>query len=208
MKSKNATLFVIDDDQAVRESLGSLAKANGYRFAGYATGQEFLEDYDKEALGCLLLDVRLQGADGLDVQKQLHDRVSLPVIVVSGYADTPTTVRAIKQGALDVLDKPLNNKALLERVDDAIKQHKKIRKWELERNEVAAREASLTPRETEVYSLMSEGKSNKIIAAELGISHKTLDIHRANVMRKMQAKTTGEIVRMSYLSKGAPSNGR
>lgn len=209
MKTKSATVYVIDDDQEARDAIGALAKSGGYRFAGFASGPEFLEAYDPEALACLILDVRLRGGDGLDLQKQLPEKnVNVPVLVVSGYADVPTTVRAVKQGALDVLEKPFDNKVLLERIDEALKQHRKIRKWEIERGEVAAREDSLTPREREVYKLMGEGKANKIIATELGISQKTLDIHRANVMRKMQAKTTGEIVRMNYLTASKPGNGR
>lgn len=209
MKTKSATIYVIDDDQGVRDAIGTLAKTGGYRYAGFTSGQEFLDAYDPEAVGCLILDVRLQNGDGLDLQRQLPEKnVHVPVLVLSGYADVPTTVRAVKQGALDVLEKPYDNRVLLERIDEAFKQHRKIRKWELERGEVAGREDTLTPRERDVYRLMAEGKANKIIATELGISHKTLDIHRANVMRKMQAKTAGELVRMHYLTHSKPSNGR
>jgi len=208
MKTKSATVYVIDDDQAVRDSIAALAKSGGYRSACFASGQEFLEAYDPEAVGCIILDVRLQGGDGLELQKQLGEKeIHLPVLVLTGYADVPTTVRAIKQGAMDVLEKPFNNKALLERLEEAMKQARKVRKWEAERSEVVARESTLTPREREVYALIGQGKANKVIAAELGISHKTLDIHRANVMRKMQAKTSGEIVCLNYLSKSKP-NGR
>lgn len=205
MKNKSATVYLIEDDQAVRDAIGSLTKAQGYRCVACSSAQEFLDSHDADQAGCLIIDTKLSGTSGLDVQKQLADKnVTLPVLVVSGNADVPTIVRAVRQGALDVIEKPINNKALLERIEEAVKQHRRLRKWELERKEVVDRENSLTPRETEVYRHMSEGKANRIIAEEMGISNKTLDIHRANVMRKMQAKTTGSLVRMSFLSKSKP----
>ena len=196
------TIFVVDDDEALRDSLGWLLESAGMRCKGYPTAEEFLADYRSEAPGCLLLDVRLPGGSGLDLQDELARRgPPPPVIVMTGHARVPTAVRAFKGGAIDFIQKPFSDESLMERIRRAIDLDRRTRLVRMDRTKHIARLADLTPREREVMALVVAGKANKVIAAELGISHKTVEIHRGRVMEKMQVDSVAELVRLEVLTK-------
>ncbi len=194
------TVFVVDDDQMVRESLRTLVGSVGLAVETYATGQEFLAIQNGGRAGCLVCDVRLPGMSGLDVQQELAVRkLGLPVIMITGYADVATAVRAMRAGAIDVIEKPFNRQLLLDRVHEAIEVDRKTRLRDAQRRSVAARVARLTPREREVMALVVGGKANKVIAMDLGLCEKTVEVHRAHVMRKMEAESLAELVRLNVL---------
>lgn len=198
---RTATVYLVDDDAAVCDSFRLLLKSAGLNLKSYGSAQEFLDDYDGGA-GCLVLDLRLPGMSGLELQEQLNRRrISLPVILLTGHGDVPTTVRALKAGAVDYLEKPCPDDVLLERVREAIDLHRKRLRRAKERQAVDERRDRLTPREREVMGLMVSGMSNKEIAAHLGISRKTLDIHRAHVIDKMEARSVADLVRMNLAEK-------
>ena len=194
------TVFLVDDDTNIRNAVTFLMQSVGLPLVAYPTAQEFLEKYDGSQPGCLILDVRMPGMSGLELQQRLNEQGRpLSIIMVTGHADVPMTVRAVKAGAVDFLEKPFNDQVLLERVHQAIDQNLKDRRRQVERGEVMARLAKLTPREREVLSLVVRGETNKAIAAHLKISRKTLDIHRAKVMQKMEAESIAQLVHMALL---------
>ena len=201
MQEPEATIFVVDDDEALRDSLGWLFESAGMQCKGYPTAEEFLADYRSEAPGCLLLDVRLPGGSGLDLQDELSRRgPPPPIIVMTGHARVPLAVRAFKGGAIDFIQKPFSDESLMERIRRAIDLDRRTRVVRLDRTKHLARLADLTPREREVMALVVAGKPNKIIAAELGISHKTVEIHRGRVMEKLQVDSVAELVRLEVLA--------
>ena len=201
MTTTEATVFVVDDDADLRESLGWLLESAGFRVKSYATAQEFLAEYEPDAPGCLLLDVRMPGGpSGLDLQEELRRRgVPPPIIIITGFARVKTAVRALKGGAIDFIQKPFNDQSLLKRVRQAIDLDRRTRKDRMDCTKFAALLAHLTPREREVMRLVIAGKPNKIIAADLGISPKTVEIHRGRVMEKMQVDSVAELVRLNML---------
>jgi FixJ family two-component response regulator len=203
-----STVFIVDDDADLRESLGWLLESAGLRFKGYATAQEFLDGYKSEAPGCLLLDVRMPGLSGLDLQEELRRRgVPPPIIIMTGHARVPMAVRALTGGAIDFIQKPFKDQALLERVRRAIELDRHTRQVRIECTRFAALLDYLTPREREVMELVAVGKANKIIADDLGISPKTVEIHRGRVMEKLQVDSVAELVRLSLLWKANGSAG-
>jgi len=190
-------VFVVDDDQAARESLRWLLESVGHRVACYASAREFLDVYDGKVPGCLVLDVRMPGMSGLELQNHLLERNwCLPVIVVTGHGDIPMAVRAMKSGAVDFLQKPYNDQVLLDRIQQALELCNQRRRNHDELAQIQARHHQLTPREREVAALVVAGNANKVIAIELGLSPKTIEVHRANVMFKMQAHSLSELVQM------------
>jgi FixJ family two-component response regulator len=201
MMEAEATVFVVDDDADLRESLGWLFESAGLRFKSYSTAQEFLTDYKPEEPGCLLLDVRMPGGlSGLDLQEELRRRgVPPPIIIMTGHAKVPMAVRALKGGAIDFIRKPFSDQSLLERVRQAIDLDRRTRQVRMECTKFAGLLTYLTPREREVMNLVIAGKPNKIIAADLGISPKTVEIHRGRVMDKMQVESVAELVRLELL---------
>jgi two-component system, LuxR family, response regulator FixJ len=200
MKEAESTVFVVDDDADLRESLGWLFESAGLRFKSYSTAQEFLTDYKPEEPGCLLLDVRMPGLSGLDLQEELRRRgVPPPIIIMTGHAKVPMAVRALKGGAIDFIQKPFSDQSLLERIRQAIDLDRRTRQVRTEAAKFAALLTYLTPREREVMDLVIAGKPNKIIAADLGISPKTVEIHRGRVMEKMQVESVAELVRLDLL---------
>ena len=200
MKEAESTVFVVDDDADLRESLGWLFESAGLRFKSYSTAQEFLTDYKPEEPGCLLLDVRMPGLSGLDLQEELRRRgVPPPIIIMTGHARVPMAVRALKGGAIDFIQKPFSDQSLLERIRQAIDLDRRTRQARTEAAKFAALLTYLTPREREVMDLVIAGKPNKIIAADLGISPKTVEIHRGRVMEKMQVESVAELVRLDLL---------
>ena len=196
--SPEATVFVIDDDPAVRESLQWLIESVGLNVKTYSTAQGFLDAFDRDRPGCLVLDVRMPGISGLDLQDQLaSQQVRIPVIIITGHADVPMAVRAMKAGVVDFIEKPFSDELLLDRIRAALELDARIRVNQSHRTEVEAHFAQLTPREREVMSMVVAGKSNKQIAAELRLSQKTVEVHRAHVMQKMHAESLAELVQMA-----------
>ena len=192
------TVFVVDDDAAVRESLCWLVESAGLNAESYATAQAFLEAYDPRQPGCLVLDVRMPGLSGLDLQEQLAAQgIMLPVIIITGHGEVPMAVRAMKGGAIDFIEKPFSDQLLLDRAREAIAQDAQNRVEQARRAEVAARLALLTPREREVMEMVVSGKANKQVGASLGISQKTVEAHRAQVMRKTRADSLAKLVQLA-----------
>jgi len=202
MNEAESTVFVVDDDADLRESLGWLFESAGLRVKSYSTAQEFLTDYKPEEPGCLLLDVRMPGLSGLDLQEELRRHgVPPPIIIMTGHAQVPMAVRALKGGAIDFIKKPFSDQLLLDRIRQAIDLDRRTRQLRMECTQFAALLANLTPREREVMDHVIAGKPNKIIAADLGISPKTVEIHRGRVMEKLQLESVAELVRLDLLWK-------
>ena len=196
-ESNPPTVFVIDDDQDIREALQSLLRSVSLRVELFATVQEFLDRAGSNRHGCLVLDVRLPGRSGLDFHDDLiKEGVHLPVVFISGHADIPMSVRAMKAGAVEFLTKPVRHQDLLDAIYLAIEQDLARRDGERSVAGLRAVFESLTPREREVLTLVAAGLLNKQIAAEIGISEATVKLHRGQVMRKMQARTLADLVRM------------
>lgn len=198
MKPRAPTVYVVDDDDAVRNSLRLLLRSSGIDAVTHASATEFLTAHDEAAPGCLLLDVRMPDMTGLELQRQLHRRgVSLPIIFITGHGDIPMAVDAMRLGAFDFLQKPFRDEDLLDRVRRAL-EHDRLRRLERQgRDDVATRIATLTPREREVMALVTRGLANKVIAADLGLSQRTVEIHRSRVMEKMGAASLAQLVRMT-----------
>lgn len=193
----DAVVFVVDDDQAVRDSLQQLLQAVGLRVQTYASAQDFLAAYQADTPGCLVLDIRMPGMGGLDLQAQLvQEGVQLPIIFLTGHGDVPAAVRALKAGAMDFLQKPVNSQSLLDLVQQAIRRDAEIRATSAEQAEITRRLATLTVREREVLDMMVAGKANKVIAVELAISERTVEFHRGKIMKKMGVRSLAELVNM------------
>ena len=195
-----ATVFVVDDDQAVRDSLRQLLQAVGLRVQTYASAQDFLSAYRPDTPGCLVLDIRMPGMGGLDLQSQLVQQgVRLPIIFLTGHGDVPAAVQALKAGAMDFLQKPVNSQSLLDLVQQAVRRDGEARAQSAEKSEIVRRLATLTPREREVLDRMVAGKANKVIAVELAISERTVEFHRGKIMKKMCARSLAELVNMANI---------
>lgn len=197
MKNGTPTVFVVDDDDAVRSSLRLLFKSWGLDAVLAASADEFLAGYDVEHPGCVVLDVRMPGMSGLELQQRLNTLgATIPIIFITGHGDVPMAVEAMQAGAFDFLQKPFRDDDLLERVRRAL-EHDAAQRARLEaRQGTRGRLATLTPRERDVLDLVVVGKANKVIAADLGLSQRTVEIHRARVMEKMDAASLAQLVRM------------
>ena len=197
MKEPNPTAFVVDDDDAVRNSLRLLLKSLGLATQAMASAAEFLQTYQPSQPGCLVLDVRMPGMSGLELQQELNLRGAiLPVIFITGHGDIPMAVEAMQQGAFDFLQKPFREQELIDRIQRALAKDAKTRADLTEHERIRERLDSLTPRERQVLLLMTAGKANKIMAHELGVSQRTVEIHRARVMEKSGAGSLAQLVRM------------
>jgi two-component system, LuxR family, response regulator FixJ len=205
--TSEATVFVVDDNLGMRRSLRALMESAGLAVETYASGEEFLAAYDPERVGCLLLDIRLQRASGLDLQDELQRLgAMLPIIVLTGHGTVPASVRALKAGAMDFLQKPAPPRLLLERVRAAIESDVKARATAAERSALASRVAHLTPRERAVMELLINGKTSKEIAATLHVSPRTVEGHRRMVFLKMGVSSASQLVRVVLRTReGDPS---
>jgi two-component system, LuxR family, response regulator FixJ len=201
--SSEPTVFVVDDDQAMRTSLQWLIESTGLQVRTFDSADAFLAGYYPGRAGCLLLDVRMPGMSGLELQGYLaREGHRLPVIIITGHGDVTMAVRAMKAGALDFIEKPFHDEDLLRSIRNALELDQRQRVSRATRAEIAARLAELTPREHEVMGMVTEGKSNKEIAAALGVTAKTVEAHRARVMEKMRAESLAELVRMALIAAG------
>jgi FixJ family two-component response regulator len=190
-------VYVIDDDDAVRESLELLLDSVDQKTECFASAQAFLDAFSNDMLGCIVLDIRMPGMNGMELQKELNRQGSiLPIIFVTGHGDVPMAVEAMQHGAVDFVQKPYREQELLDKVNQALALDNKQRAVLLEKQAIKQRLATLTARETQVMGELVEGKANKVIAAELGISQRTVEIHRARVMEKMGTHSLAHIVRM------------
>lgn len=191
------TVFVVDDDHAVRRFLCGLIASVDLRVEAYASAREFLDAYEPGRPGCLLLDIRMPGMSGLELQKELAERaIDLPVIILTGHGDVQLAVHAMKAGAVDFIEKPFNNELLLDRVQNAVAESVEADSTRVRRDQIMGRVDLLTPRERQVLDMVVAGETNKGIARRLDISEKTVEIHRAKVMEKMQAKSLADLVKM------------
>lgn len=192
---------MVDDDQAMRNSLKWLIESVGVQVESFASADEFLAEYQPGRSGCLVLDVRMPGMSGLDLQEYLVEHnIQIPAVIITGHGDVPMAVRAMKSGAIDFIEKPFNDEVLLDAIRRAIAYEEQQRSHYSENLRVQERLAHLTPREREVMEMVTDGRSNKEIANSLGVSAKTIEAHRARVMEKMQAGSLAELVRMALLA--------
>ncbi len=188
-------VYVVDDDNSLRQSMEWLVESLGLQIASFASAQEFLDQFDPKVPGCLVVDVRMPGMSGLDLQQWLSERhIRIPVIVMTAFGDAQTAVRAMKGGAFDFIEKPFNNQHMIDLLQAGLAADAAARRDDAIRAEVARRVATLTARERQVMDLVVAGRSNKDVGSELGISLKTVEAHRAKVMTKMRARSFAELV--------------
>ncbi len=196
MAERGETVFVVDDDEAVRDAVSLLLRSAGLGVATFDNAEAFLEALDPQASGCLLLDIRMPGLDGMQLQQMLADRgCALPVIFITGHGDVPLAVQAMRRGALEFLQKPFDDAVLLERIEQAFALDRQNRRADADFAAVRERLQSLTPREGEVLELLIDGLATKQIAYELGVSPRTAEIHRGRIMEKMASRSLAELVR-------------
>jgi two-component system response regulator FixJ len=197
MSQPNPTVFIVDDDESVRDSVGLLLESVNLPSLGFSSAAEFLSAFDPDQPGCIVLDLRMPGMSGIELQSRLRAMGSrTPIVFVTAHGDVPTAVEAVKAGAVDFIQKPFQDQKLLDMVHEALARDAKARARQREAAAIESRLDSLTPREREVMALVAKGKRNKAIARELGISQRTVEVHRARVMEKMQAHSVSELVQM------------
>jgi two-component system response regulator FixJ len=200
MPSDAGIVHVIDDDEALRESLTFLLRSAKHDVRGYASAKAFLDALPDASLGCIITDVRMPGMSGIELLRRLRElNVAVPVIVVTGHGDVALAVEAMKIGAVDFLEKPFDDEVLMASVDAALRQQDGQSRRQSERAEIESRVAALSPRERDVLGGLVAGRANKQIAYDLGISPRTVEIYRANLMNKMQAGSLSDLVRMALI---------
>jgi len=199
--TEKSTVYVVDDDQAIRHAMELLMRSVGLDYEIFHSADDFLSKHSNDRAGCLVLDIRMPGLGGLELQEKLNDMGStLPIIFITGHGDVPMAVEAMQKGAVDFIQKPFRDQELLDRVSEALTTDQERRSAREEKAEVLSRIEKLTNRERQVLDLVVTGKPNKVIAYELGVSQRTVEIHRARVMEKMQAKSLADLVRMHLAS--------
>jgi len=199
------TVFIVDDDQAVARSLRWLIESVQLKVEVFPSAQAFLDGYSAAKLGCLVLDVRMPGMSGIELQERLTaQRIRVPIIFITGHGDVQVAVRAVQAGAFDFIEKPFNDQDLLDRIQRAIAFDAERRGRDAQFAQLSALFASLTPREREVLDLVVAGMSNKAVANTLGLSAKTVEVHRAKVMEKLQARSVADLVKMSMQKQVLP----
>jgi FixJ family two-component response regulator len=204
MREQDPIVFVIDDESLIRDGIQSLIRSVGLRAQTFASALEFMKAKRPDAPACLILDVRMPGLSGLELQRQLSEaEIHIPIIFITGHGDIPMSVRAMKEGAMEFLTKPVRGQELLDAVQNAIARDRDLRKHRAELTETRTRFASLTPRETEVLNLVVAGLLNKQIADQLGTSELTVKTHRAHVMEKTKADSLAHLVRMAEMLKNS-----
>jgi RNA polymerase sigma factor (sigma-70 family) len=192
-----ARVYIVEDDDAVRDSLKMMLESIGRDVTSFASADQFLVAYNQEMAGCIVLDIRMPGTNGMELQRKLNDTNSiLPIIFVTGHGDVPMAVEAMQQGAIDFVQKPYREQELLDKISQAMKLDEENRSSLQRRQQILDSMAELTPREKDVLLLMVDGKANKVIAIELDISQRTVEIHRARVMEKLSANSLAHLVRM------------
>jgi FixJ family two-component response regulator len=198
-------VFVVDDDPCLRDAVQGLILSIGSEVETYASAEEFLACFDSARPGCLLLDVRLRGMSGLELLEKLaQEQVRIPIIVLTGFGDVPMAVRAFKLGAVEFVQKPFNPQELLERIRKAVTQDLQERRRHVELDEIKGRLSSLTARERQVMDFVVSGCPNKVVAARLGLSQKTVETHRIRIMQKMRANNAVELTRMAMAADPDP----
>jgi len=198
MTQREPLVYVVDDDAAVLDAIRMLLRSVGLRAATYTSATDFLAAFDSDQPGCLVLDIRMPVMSGIELQERLHEMgAMIPIVFVTAHGDIPMAVQAVKAGALDFIPKPFRDQDLLDRVQQAIELDLQHRNELSDRAELLRRHATLTAREREVFRLVAAGKANKVIAADLGISQRTVEIHRGRVMEKMQARSLPQLVRIA-----------
>jgi len=200
-KSANKPIVcIVDDDDGVRRAMSALMESVGYAHAAYSSAGDFLRRYNSTQSGCLILDIRMPEMSGLELQQELNKRgYHIPVIFVTGHGDVPMAVDAMKKGAFDFVQKPFRDQDLLDKVNHALQQDVTQRQETADKDEVLERWSSLTQREKEVMALIVEGKANKVVAQDLNLSERTVEIHRSRVMEKMQVRSVAQLVKLSLL---------
>lgn len=200
MNDLTACVYIVEDDDAVRDSLQLMLESIGRVVIAYPSADQFLQAYSQDMAGCIVLDIRMPGINGMELQRKLNDLNSiLPIIFVTGHGDVPMAVEAMQQGAVDFVQKPYREQELLDKISQAMELDDQNRAMLQQRQAILERMHELTPRERDVMQLMVEGKANKVIAINLDISQRTVEIHRARVMEKLQANSLAHLVRM-YLN--------
>jgi FixJ family two-component response regulator len=199
-------VFVVDDDAAVREGLRFMLRAAGYSVEAFPSARSLLDDYDPRRGGCLLLDIRMPRMTGLELQQQLNLRSwRIPVIFITGHGTVPLAIAAMKAGAFDFIEKPLREGVLIESIERALHRNDMVYEERLERATLQARAALLTPREREVFEVVAAGEPNKVIARRLGISFRTVELHRTHIIEKLQARSLSDLIRMGIIMNSDPS---
>jgi two-component system, LuxR family, response regulator FixJ len=194
-KNDVPVVYLVDDDEAVRDSLGILLKSIGFMHESYASALDFLQHYDPKRHACLVADIRMPGLSGLELQQRLNEQgAEIPIIFITGHADVPMAVTAMKSGAADFVQKPFRDQDLIDRIHKGLDRDRERRVMRAEEDEIRARVALLTPRESEVMRRVVRGQANKVIAMDLGVSQRTVELHRARVMRKLKMRSLAELV--------------
>ena len=214
MREVSPLIYLVDDDEAVRDSLGMLFKSIGLEHEAFSSALDFLQHYDARRHSCLVADIRMPGLSGLELQQRLNQqRTEIPIIFITGHGDVPMAVTAMKSGAADFIQKPFRDQDLIDRINKALERDRGRRRTRAEEEAIRARIALLTPRENEVMQRVVRGQANKVIAMDLGVSQRTVELHRARVMRKLRLRSVAELVhaidRIGGVAPGgtAPSSG-
>lgn len=194
-RTSGPLIYLVDDDEAVRDSLGMLFDSIGLAHQTYASALDFLLSFDPARHACLVADIRMPGLSGLELQQRLNDQgAETPIIFITGHGDVPMAVTAMKSGAVDFVQKPFRDQDLIDRINKALERDLERRKTRAEQDEIRSRIALLTPREKEVMQCVVRGQANKVIAMDLGVSQRTVELHRARVMRKLKMRSLAELV--------------